>query len=377
MKKDLLMWDETLFRDPEVFEIDYIPEQFNYRDDQMKELAFQIRPAMRGGRPLNTVCRGLPGTGKTTSVKKLFEEIGTATKKVIPVYINCQIDNTKYAIFSQIYRKLTGHLPPPSGTSFKTIFDAIARIITKEETVLIICLDDANYLMYENEINNVLYPMLRSYESYEGTRIGVILIISDLDVDLSRAVDARVSSVFRPTDIYFPPYSEEEVRTIIGERVLQGLYPGVLGQDMLDLVIAQTMRSGDLRVGIDLLKRATLSAERNARRSIERGDICGAYTISQFLHLSFSLKSLKSEEREVMKKLAVLSKERKDLIAGEFYKILKESPGISYTRFYEILKKFDLMRLVDLEYRSGTGEKGRTRMISLRYDPDKVIEYLA
>ena len=99
--------------------------------------------------------------------------------------------------------------------------------------------------------------------------------------------------------------------------------------------------------------------------------------MSQFLHLSFSLKSLKSEEREVMKKLAVLSKERKDLIAGEFYKILKESPGISYTRFYEILKKFDLMRLVNLKYRSGTGEKGRTRMISLRYDPDKVIEYLA
>jgi cell division control protein 6 len=42
-----------------------------------------------------------------------------------------------------------------------------------------------------------------------------------------------------------------------------------------------------------------------------------------------------------------------------------------------MVKKFDLMRLIDLEYRSGTGEKGRTRVISLRYDPAKVIEYLA
>jgi len=25
MKRNLLMWDETLFRDPEVFEIDYVP----------------------------------------------------------------------------------------------------------------------------------------------------------------------------------------------------------------------------------------------------------------------------------------------------------------------------------------------------------------
>ena len=27
MKKNLLMWDESLFRDPDVLEIDYVPEQ--------------------------------------------------------------------------------------------------------------------------------------------------------------------------------------------------------------------------------------------------------------------------------------------------------------------------------------------------------------
>jgi hypothetical protein len=41
MKKNLLMWDETLFRDPEVFEFDYVPEQFQFRENQMRELAFQ------------------------------------------------------------------------------------------------------------------------------------------------------------------------------------------------------------------------------------------------------------------------------------------------------------------------------------------------
>jgi len=48
MKKNLLMWDETLFRDPEVFEIDHIPEQFNHRDAQIQELAFQVKPGLRG-----------------------------------------------------------------------------------------------------------------------------------------------------------------------------------------------------------------------------------------------------------------------------------------------------------------------------------------
>ena len=238
--------------------------------------------------------------GKTTSIRKLFQEIEETTKKLVPVVVNCQIDNTKFAILSQIYRKLSGHLPPSSGTSFKQVFDAVARILQKEECVLLVALDDANYLLYENELNKVLYTLLRAHESYEGVRIGVIVIISDPDVDLSRAVDARVASVFRPTEIYFPPYGNAEVEDIMRARATQGFFAGVLSDEMLDLVVEQTQKSGDLRVGIDLLKRAALNAERDARRSIERGDICGAYAVSKYLHLEYTLRTLKDEERRIL-----------------------------------------------------------------------------
>jgi cell division control protein 6 len=373
MKKSLLMWDETLFREPEVFELDYVPEQFQHREDQMRELAFQVRPGLKGARPLNTVCRGLPGTGKTTSVKKLFSEIEETTKKLVPVYVNCQIDNTKFAIFSQIYRKLAGHLPPASGTSFKQVFDAIARIMLRDDLVLLVTLDDANYLLYENEMNRVLYTLLRSHEAYAGTRIGVILIISDMTVDLVQAVDARVASVFRPTEVYFPPYKEEEVAGILRDRVNQGLYPNVLPEPMFRLVVEQTMKSGDLRVGIDLLKRATLSAEKEARRTIERDDVCRAYDVSKYLHLAFTVKTLKTEEKELLRKVAELSSGEKEMNAGEVYRSLKEKESLGYTRFYEMVKKLDAMRLVNLSYRDG---RGRTRLISLRYDPGRVLEYL-
>jgi archaeal cell division control protein 6 len=373
MKKSLLMWDESLFREPEVFELDYVPDQFQHREDQMKELAFQVRPGLKGARPLNTVCRGLPGTGKTTSVRKLFSEIEETTKKLVPVYVNCQIDNTKFAIFSQIYRKLAGHLPPASGTSFKQVFDAIARIMLKEDMVLLVCLDDANYLLYENEMNRVLYTLLRSHEAYPGTRIGVILIISDMTVDLVQAVDARVASVFRPTEVYFPPYGEEEVAGILRDRVNQGLFPNALPEPMFRLVVEQTMKSGDLRVGIDLLKRAALSAEKAARRTIERDDICRAYEVSRYLHLAFTVKTLKDEEKALLRKVAELAGGEKEMNAGEVYKALKEKESLGYTRFYEMVKKLDAMRLVNLSYRDG---RGRTRLISLRYDPGRVLEYL-
>jgi cell division control protein 6 len=373
MKRDLLMWDETLFRDPEVFEIDYVPEQFDHRETQMRELAFQIKPGLRGGRPLNTICRGLPGTGKTTSVRKLFAQIEESTTKLIPVYINCQIDNTKFAIFSQIYQKISGHLPPTSGTSFKQIFDAVSRILQKEEAVLLVALDDANYLLYENEINRVLYALLRAHESYPGTRIGVITIISDLSVDLSREVDPRVASVFRPTEIYFPPYSADEVRDILTERVLTGLYPGVLPDTMLDLVIEQTMKSGDLRVGLDLLKRAALNAEKDARRRIEEDDVCRAYQISKYLHLTFTLRTLKTEEKNLLGTIAAMSIDGEEMNAGEVYNRVKKEKKLGYTRFHEIVKKLDAMRLINLDYREG---RGRTRVITLRYEPQRVLELL-
>ncbi|MEM2123778.1 MAG: ORC1-type DNA replication protein [Methanolinea sp.] len=373
LKKNLLMWDETLFRDPEVFEIDYVPEQFNFRETQMRELSFQIRPALKGGRPLNTVCRGLPGTGKTTSVRKLFAEIEEVTKKIVPVHVNCQVDNTKFSIFAQVYRKLSGHLPPSSGTSFKQVFDAIARILQKEEQVLLVALDDANYLLYENEFNRVLYSLLRSYEVYPGLRTGVIVIMSDLDIDLARVVDARVSSVFRPTEIYFPPYTVDEVRQIIGERVMQGLYPGCLSPEMFDLVVEQTQKSGDLRVGIDLLKRAGLNAEKRASRKIEQEDICSAYEVSRYIHLAATVKTLRPEEKAVLATLARHAEGGGEMHAGDVYKAVREKSGMGYTRFYEIIRKLDAMRLVNLEYRDG---KGRTRVITLRYNPAKICEYI-
>ncbi|OPZ42319.1 MAG: ORC1-type DNA replication protein 2 [Euryarchaeota archaeon ADurb.BinA087] len=194
-----------------------------------------------------------------------------------------------------------------------------------------------------------------------------------MDVDLSQAVDARVSSVFRPSEVYFPPYSEDEVREIVRERVLQGLYPGCLPEEMFSLVVEQTQKSGDLRVGIDLLKRATLNAERRASRVIERDDICQAYDVSKYLHLSFSVKSLKDEEKGVLRALANHSTGDSEMNAGEVFRAVKETVPIGYTRYYEIIRKFDAMRLINLHYRDG---KGRTRVISLRYDPAKIINYL-
>ena len=63
----------------------------------------------------------------------------------------------------------------------------------------------------------------------------------------------------------------------------------------------------------------------------------------------------------------------REMNAGEVYRFAKKQVSVSYTKYYEIIKKFDAMRILNLHYRQG---RGRTRLISLRYDPERVLEHL-
>ncbi len=363
--KDLLSWDQTLFKDGELFELDHIPEHFNHRDMQMQSLMYSVRPALSGGRPLNSLCIGAPGTGKTTAVLKIFEEIEKHTPRIIPILVNCQINSTRYAVFSQIFKKLIGYAPPTSGVSFKKIFGEIAKHLAEREKVLVAALDDMNYLFYENEVNDVLYSLLRAHETHPGARMGVIAILSDTGVP--HILDPKVESVFLPEEIKFPQYSYDEIRDILSNRAKAGFYPNVLDDSVLEIIAKYTFTLGDLRVGIDLLKRAGLNAEGRASKTIAAEDVESAYGKSRLVHLSYVMRALKKEEK-ILLDLIVNSPNTN---SGELYEKFHEKTTLGYTRFYELLNKLGSIKLIDADF-TGKGERGRSRVVTLRYQPEEV-----
>ncbi|MDN7023590.1 ORC1-type DNA replication protein [Methanoculleus sp. FWC-SCC1] len=372
MAKQFLLSDQTLFRDVDVFEIDYVPEFFNYREPQMSELAYQISPALRGGRALNAICTGLPGTGKTTSVLRVFTELEQFRGKVLPVYVNCQTDRTKYMVYSRVYATLFGHTPPRTGLSILSVMDAIGDSLQKRKLSLVVCLDDANLLHYDGVLGDVLNSLLRLHQDYPGVRTGVFATISDIDLDLVTDLDPWVVSVFRPTMIYFPPYDADEIRGILRERVRAGLYPKVLSPEMFDIIVEQTMESGDVRVGLDLVKRAAMHAERAARTEVVREDIMAAYEQARHVHLVCTVRALSAGERLLFRQIAELSQEQTEpLISKNIYAAVKDTAKIGYTVFFKRLQKLNSLRLVDMiRVRSSD----RTNEIVLRYEPEKVRE---
>lgn len=367
MKREILLWDETIFKDREVLEFDHVPEQFAHRESQMEALKFSVRPAFAGGRPVNTLCLGPPGTGKTTAVYKLFSEIEAHSPKVVPVHVNCQMDHTRHAIFLRIYSKLLGHSPPASGVSFKRVLERIARTMAKENRSLVVALDDVNYLFPEKEVDRVLYTLLRAHETFPGFRAGVIAVLSE--PALAYVFDPRVGSVFQPEEIPFPLYSTAEIREILDRRAQIGFYPGVVSSDLIEKIAEFTERAGDLRVGIDLLKRAGLEAERRASKSISSEDIDRAGERSRLVHLSSALKPLREDELLLL----TLAAEMETSKAGDLYSRFQDSTGSGYTRFHEILNKLDAARLIDTDF-TGPGHRGRSRVVRIRYDPGEILE---
>jgi cell division control protein 6 len=366
----MLSWDESVFRDEHVFEIDYVPEAFRHRETQLQNLQYALRPAVRGSRPLNVSVRGPPGTGKTTAVQKMFGELG-AQPGVRTVRVNCQVDSTRYSVFSRVFESIFEYEPPSSGISFKKLFGQVTDKLVEEEEVLVVALDDVNYLFYEDEASDTLYSLLRAHEAHAGAKIGVIVVSSDLDLDVIESLDGRVQSVFRPEEVYFPVYDTPEIVDILRDRVEVGFRDGVVSTRVLDEVAELTSESGDLRVGIDLLRRAGLKAEMRASRTVEVQDVEEAYDKSKYVHLSRSLDALTDSERELVRVIAEQDGDQ----AGTVYETFHDRTDLGYTRYSELVNKLDQLDIIDADYESLEG-RGRSRKLSLSYDADAVLEQL-
>jgi len=370
-EEDMLSWDESVFRNEHVFEIDYVPETFLHRESQMESLKYALKPAVRGSRPLNVMAQGPPGTGKTTAIHILFDELRAQTD-IQAVRVNCQVNSTRYAVFSRLFEGVFDYEPPSSGISFKKLFSQVTDRLVEEDEVLVVALDDVNYLFYESEASDTLYSLLRAHEEQGGARIGVIVISSDLDLDIIEALDSRVQSVFRPEDVYFPKYDQPEIAEILGERVKRGFHEEVIDAPVLDSVAAFTAeQGGDLRVGIDLLRRAGLNAEMRASRAVEGQDVEEAYEKSKYFHLSRRLGELSDPEAALLEVIAEHEGEQ----AGEVYEAFHDRTDLGYTRYSEIINKLDQLGIIEARYTDVEG-RGRSRELSLNYDAEAVLDRL-
>lgn len=366
------MANETLFRDVDVFDIEHPPEIFRFRETQLSRIADAVRPALHGGRPLNLILRGPPGTGKTTSVKHCFSELSGITSHIIPVLVKCQTVQTEFQVWRRIYTAVFRQQPPVSGVSVPSLIEALCVELSVRQAALLICLDDANFLFHDAVLEKVLRSLLRMHEEYPGTKTGVIAIISTPDISIHRHLSPSVLSVFRPGEVFFPPYGEDEVRSILHDRARAGLYPGVITPGILDRIVEETMGGSDLRAGINLLENAVICAESDGRRAVTETDVATAARQLRDPQLASVVRGLREDERRMLERMAALHQTGEgDLISGDLYRALQTAAPMCYTVFFERLEKFRNLGLIEM-YRPRN--HGNTRKVVLRYHAGMIRE---
>jgi orc1/cdc6 family replication initiation protein len=289
----------------EVLEEEYIPQNIPCREAQKKELAFCLSPMERRMKPLDCLCHGKPGTGKTALVKYVLQQVSENTS-ALSFYVNCWENKTLNQILDQLLRQI--ELPVVEANYTVKVSRLKQKIGNKP---CVIALDEIDKLD-RKDLNDVLYML------NELGRVGLICISNTRKYILE--LDPRIVSRVHFKSINFPPYSNEELLTILKQRVVdcKALFPNSYSKEILEKIA--DLAAGDARVAIQTLRNAAYIAEKSNKSKISREDVEKGY-----------------EEAEEIKKKYRLEK------LGEHYKliyeIVKKNPGILSNEFYDIYKK--------------------------------------
>lgn len=255
---DIIEEEGTIFKNRDVFDLEYIPDDFEFRDSQLNTMILNSKKIKYGKAPNNMLLKGPNSTGKTSTVKRYFKLINEYFENVIPIYINCQVYRTEYSIFSKIYKNLFNK--SVANLNSVDFHDEIMEYLIAEEKILIIALDDYEVIKDSVELNRTLYTFLRAHETYPKVQICVIPITSKKE---NIFLNLNVSTILLPNEIRFHIYRREEIAKILTQRVELGFYPHVVSHKYLSNLIEQTYIKGNIRYGIKQLAKDGELAEFN------------------------------------------------------------------------------------------------------------------
>ncbi len=365
----------SVFFDKKVLQSTYIPENIIHREEQTKQLANILAPALRGDKPSNIFIYGKTGTGKTLTtkftIKKLMEMAERENVPLKVIYINCKLKrstDTEYRLIAQLAREL-GKSIPPTGLPTEEVYRIFFKALNKQYQNHILVLDEIDQLVNKTG-DNALYNLTRINEENTGSQISIIGISNDIMfVD---NLDPRVRSSLSEEEIVFPPYNAPQIQSILGERAELAFNEGVLEQGVIEKCAAYAARDhGDSRRALELLRVAGEIADRRNSKKITIPHIDEAEEkIDRDRIMDIITTQPKQYQIVLYSMLLIKSNRNSNIFTGEIYEIYKSlcnktnTSILTQRRISDIISEFDMIGIVNAKVIS-KGRYGRTRDISI------------
>lgn len=351
---DMLSSGESLFKNLDALDFEFVPKLLPYRENQQHYIAACIKPLLQGRNGKNLFIFGAPGIGKTAAIKWVFRDLEEHTDEVIPIYINCWQKNTTYKIVVGMCNILGYKFTQNKKT--EELFKIVRNRLNKKTVVF--AFDEVDKV----EDFDFLYSILE--EIYKKS----ILLITNYREKLDE-LDDRIKSRLLPELLNFPQYSSQETAGILKQRIKYAFVPGVWDKEAFDAVAQKTADVKDIRCGLYLLGTAGGIAEDESSKKIL---LQHAKSAIEKLP-EFTVKD-KEELDEVSKQILEIIKPNSGKKIGELFRIYQENGGeATYKTFQRKIAKLNENRFISVEKIKG-GKEGTTTIVSFEKEK-KLTEF--
>jgi len=372
----------ALFLNRDALSTEYLPERLPFRENQIKQVAQILAPALHGSKPSNLLLYGKTGTGKTAVARLVVDKLQAqdTTKQIETCYVNTRIAGTEYRTLAKISESLPledDKKIPGTGLSIGTVLDRIFTAIRENKAHLILVLDEIDYLV-NTYGDDILYQFTRAGELVVPGFFTIVGISNDLR--FKDELDPRVLSSMGEEELVFPPYTTEELNTILTARAKIAFRPKVVPSATLNLCAGLAgSEHGDARRAVDLLRVAGEIAEREGKLEVTEDCIRKASERVESSRIEDALRSL-----PIQNKLILLTASRfpEGTNTGDLYMAyegLARRVGLealTQRRVSGILAELDLLGLVEAAVVS-KGRRGRTKRIGLVIDSETLTKVMS
>ena len=356
MFKDILGSSESLFKNESDVPLDFsfIPKPIRYREKEQGAIAACIKPLFQEKTGRHIFVYGQPGVGKTVACKHLLREIEDETDEIVPIYINCWKHNTTFKIVLEICDLMDFKFVQNKKT--EELFRWIKQNLNKKSVVFVF--DEADKL----EDMDFIYMILE-----EITRKAIVIITNYKD--WITELDERIKSRLISETLEFKPYSYEETKGILKQRMEYAFQPNVWDINSFETIARKAADMQDIRTGLYLMKQAGLIAEDKSSRRILLEHAQQALEKIK----DFSIKNaseLASDEQMILD----LVKNNSGKRIGDFFKLYQDNGGkLVYKSFQRKIEKLEKGKFISVEKTAG-GDEGNTTIIKANVEK-KLTEF--
>jgi cell division control protein 6 len=371
-----ILQKEPLFVNKEALRHSYTPSELPHREAEIRQLASILAPSLKGETPSNILIYGKSGTGKTIVSKFICHELKKTGKKlgvdVRPIYLNCEITDTKYRVLATLAKEF-GENVPFTGWPTDKVYGHLKEAADKKNRRIVILLDEIDKLVGKDG-DKVIYSLTRMNSELQNARVSIIGISNDLK--FTSYLDARVQSSLGEEEVVFSPYNARQLEDILSQRAELAFKPGVLDEFVIPLCAALAAREhGDARRALDLLRVSGEVAERDNAELVTEVHVRKANEKIESDNIVEAVRTLPTQSKILLYSIILLEERGgRSINTGEVYGVYKRLcrslslDTLTQRRISDLISELDMLGILNSSVIS-KGRYGRTKEIKLEVSP--------